>query len=64
MVASPQILEYSIIMHQIIHSFESDNLGYWICYWSNWFVEMVTSRFIKNMENHGNLGDIETSMQI
>ena len=24
MVAHPQILEYSIIMHQIIHSFESD----------------------------------------
>ena len=24
MVAHPQILEYSIIMHQIIYSFESD----------------------------------------
>ena len=59
MVVNPQILGYSMIMHQIIHCFEIDtswilNLLFKLICWSDWYVEM----FYKNMEHKENHGDM------
>ena len=63
MVAPPQILEYFIVMYQIIHSFESDtswvlNVLSNLLLWKWLICENDYLMFRKNMEYKGNHSDI------
>ena len=62
MVAHPQIIEYSTIVHQLIHSFENDT-SWLLCLLNvlllKWLIcanDYLT--FYNNMERNENLGDI------